>query len=262
MFKRLIARLVFLVMAAAGFCPRSASGAAPATVNAKPNKIAVGALFSGADLAVSGTIPMGSQAVVIVTGRMQDLSLKTKGRALGILWMNLGSVTFHHVPTLYIVNAAETPEQTGDSDSGEAQRLGVGLESLEAQVEITPNSGDKDVLSREFLKLKENEGLYAIHDGTVHYGVRENGMRSFETHVHIPARVAPGQYEVKVLAFNGGHVEATATQGIEVEEVGVPAFLSSLSFKHGGLYGLLAVVVAIGAGLLMDFFFRGQQGAH
>jgi uncharacterized protein (TIGR02186 family) len=260
--KRLIVRLVFLVVVATGFCLRPASGAAPVTINAQPNKIAVGTFFSGADVAVSGTIPADREAVVIVTGGLQDLPLKTKGRALGILWMNLGSVTFHHVPTLYIVNAAETREQSGDAASGEAQRLGIGLDSLKAQWEITPNSGDNDVLSREFLKLKKSEGLYAVHDGTVHYGSAENGMRSFETDIHIPACVPPGAYEVKVLALNGGQVADAATEHIEVEEVGVPALLSSLSFKHGGLYGLLAVLVAIGAGLLMDFFFGEQQGAH
>jgi uncharacterized protein (TIGR02186 family) len=263
LFKRLIVRLVFWV-AAVAFCPRPAICATRVTVKARPNKITVGALFSGADVAVSGTIPAGSEAVVIVTGGLQDLPLKTKGRAFGILWMNLGNVTFHHVPTLYIVNAANTLEQSGASDSGEGQSLGVGFDSLKAQWEITPNLGDKDkdVWSREFLKLKKSEGLYAVHDGTVHYGSAENGMRSFETDIHIPARVPPGEYEVKVLALNGGQVADAATEHIEVEEVGVPAFLSSLSFKHGGLYGLLAVLVAIGAGLLMDFFFGEQQGAH
>jgi hypothetical protein len=74
--------------------------------------------------------------------------------------------------------------------------------------------------------------------------------------------VSLGEYEVKVLALDGGQGAGAATEHIEVEEVGVPALLSSLSFKHGGLYGLLAVLVAIGAGLLMDFFFGEQQGAH
>ena len=40
-----------------------------------------------------------------------------------------------------------------------------------------------------------------------------------------------------------------ASPGIKVREVGVPAFLSSLSFNHGSLYGVLAVLIAIGAGL-------------
>jgi uncharacterized protein (TIGR02186 family) len=263
LFKRIIFDLGFLV-AGMMFFPQPAICAVPVTVNARPNKIMVGALFSGADVAVSGTIPAGSEAVVIVTGQQQDLPLKTKGRALGFLWMNLGSVTFHHVPTLYIVNTPKSLEASRDAGSGEGLGLDVGFESLKAQAEITPtpDPDDKALLLQEFLKLKEGQGLYTVNSGTVHYSVTKDGMRSFETDIHIPARVAPGEYEVKVEAFNGGHVVDAATQDIEVEEVGVPALLSSLSFKHGGIYGLLAVVVAIGAGLLMDFFFGGQKGAH
>jgi len=263
LFKRHTFDLVFLVAAMfffhkPGVCPASV------TVNAQPNKIAVGALFNGASVTVSGMIPAGSEAVVTVTGRQEDLHLKTKGRALGLLWMNLGSVAFHHVPTLYIVNTPKSLEPSGDAGSGEGLGPGVGFELLKAQAEITPtpDPGDKAFLLQEFLKLKEGEGLYAVNGGTVRYGVTKDGMRSFDTDVRIPARVAPGEYEVKVEAFKGGHVAGTAIQHIEVEVVGAPALLSSLAFKHGGLYGLLAVLVAIGAGLLMDFFFSGEQGAH
>jgi uncharacterized protein (TIGR02186 family) len=263
LFKRLIFDLGFLV-AVMTFFPQPAFCAVPVTVNARPNKIMIGVLFSGADVTVSGTIPAGSEAVVVVTGQQQDLPLKKKGRVLGFLWMNLGSQTFHHVPTVYIVNTPKSLEPSGDAGSGEGQGMDVGFESLKAQAEITPtpDPGDKALLLQEFLKLKEGEGLYGVNNGTVHYGETKDGMRSFETDIHIPARVAPGEYKVKVEAFNGGHVVDASTQHIEVEEVGVPALLSSLSFKHGGVYGLLAVVVAIGAGLLMDFFFRGQRGAH
>ena len=237
--------------------------AEPVSVNARPNKVTVGALFNGASVTVSGMIPARSEAVVTVTGRQQDLPLKTKGRALGFLWMNLGSVNFHHVPSLYVVNTPQCFEPSENVGSGEG--AGVGFALLKAQAEITPtpeDPGDKALLFQEFLKLKEGEGLYAVNSGTVHYGETKDGMRRFETDVHIPARVAPGEYEVKVEAFNKGHVTDAATQHIEVEEVGAPALLSSLSFKHGGVYGLLAVLVAIGAGLLMDFFFSGQGGAH
>ena len=264
MFKRHTFDLVFLV-AAMLFFYQPGTCAASVTVNARPNKIAVGTLFNGASVTVSGVIPAGSEAVVTVTGRQEDLHLKTKGRALGVLWMNLGSVSFHHVPTLYIVNTPKSLEPSGDAGSGKGLGSDAKFESLKAQAEITPtptDPGDRARLLQEFLKLKKGEGLYAVNGGTVHYGVAESGMKSFETDIRIPARVAPGEYEVKVEAFNGRHVTDAAIQHIEVEEVGGPALLSSLAFKHGGLYGLLAVLVAIGAGLLMDFFFSGSGGAH
>jgi hypothetical protein len=264
LLKRYFVSLIFLAVVVL-FFPASGICSASVTANVRPNKITVGSLFNGARVTVSGMIPADSEAVVTVTGRQHDLHLKTKGRALGLLWMNLGSVTFHHVPTLYIVNAPKSLEPSGCGASGKGLGPDVGFESLETQVEITPapeDPAEKADLFQELLRLKGGEGLYAMNGGAVQYGMSKDGMRSFETEIQISARVEPGEYKVEVEAFDGGHVTDAATQHIEVEEVGAPAFLSSLAFKHGGLYGLLAVLVAIGAGLLMDFFFSEQGGAH
>ncbi len=84
----------------------------------------------------------------------------------------------------------------------------------------------------------------------------------FNTEISIPPRVPPGNYQVKAMAVKDGAVIAAAVQPIGVKTVGFPAFLSSLSFNYGTLYGLLAVVIAIGAGLLMDVLFGGGKGAH
>jgi uncharacterized protein (TIGR02186 family) len=243
-------------------CPGAARSAAPVTLKPDPDDIRIGALFNGTQVSVSGTISEASEVMVQVTGKREDLVLKTKGRALGVLWMNLGTVTFHQVPTLYLLCVSEAIGSFARSNPGKWQELGIGLESLKGQIEITPDHGDKDALCKEFLKLKEGEALYAMRETPMHYGKGENGMRSFATEIFIPARVSPGAYQVKALAVNDGHIVAVATSEIRVNEVGVPALLSSLSLNHGGLYGLLAVLIAIAAGLLMDFLFGDNTGSH
>jgi uncharacterized protein (TIGR02186 family) len=188
--------------------------------------------------------------------------LKKKGRALGVLWMNLGSVSFHEVPTLYLLYVSEAIGAFARSNPVKWQALGIGLESLKGQIEIKPDHGDKDELYKELLKLKEGEALYAMRETAMRYGKSDNGMRSFATEIFIPARVPPGVYQVKASAVNDGHIVAVATSEIRVNEVGVPALLASLSLNHGGLYGLLAVLIAIAAGLLMDFLFGENKGSH
>ena len=49
---------------------------------------------------------------------------------------------------------------------------------------------------------------------------------------------------------------------IDVREVGMPAWISSLAFNHGALYGILAVLVAVVAGLGTGILFKGGKGAH
>lgn len=231
-------------------------------MNLDPSEVAIGALFSGVQISVSGIIPADSEVLILTTGGKEDLTLRTKGRAFRVLWMNLGSVTFHNAPSLYLLHASKGIENFAASNPVQWQKLGFGLESLKDQVKITPNTADQEALYREFLKMKEGEGLYAVRYEGIRYGKTEDGMRSFEADILIPARVHPGEYEIRVLALKGGSSVAAATKGIKVREVGVPAFLSSLSFNHGSLYGVLAVLIAIGAGLLMDFFFGDHKGPH
>ncbi|NCO61661.1 hypothetical protein GW860_08655 [bacterium] len=234
----------------------------PVTVNTDPDVVKIGTLFNGTQISVSGTIPEDSEVIVQLTGKREDLELKQKGRILGVLWMNLGSVTFRQVPTLYMLYYPEAVGKFARSNPVKWQQLGIGLESLKEQIEITPDKGDKDKLGGEFLKLREGEELYAMREAPVIYGKNGNGMRSFATEVFIPARVPSGTYQVKVLAVNNGNIAGAATREIRVEKVGATALLSSLSFNHGGLYGLLAVLIAIAAGLLMDFLFGENKGAH
>ena len=245
-----------------GFCPGAARGAGPFTLKPDPDEIRIGALFNGAQVSVSGTIPSESEVVLQVTGKREDLSLKTKGRALGVLWMNLGNVTFQHVPSLYLLYFSEAIGAFARSNPAKWQEMGIGFESLKGQIGITSDGGDKDELYREFLKLKEGEALYAMRDTPIRYGESDGGMKSFATEIPIPARVPPGVYQVKALAVNDGHIVATTTSEIRVNEVGAPALLSTLSMNHGILYGLLAVLIAIGAGLVMDFLFGESKGAH
>jgi uncharacterized protein (TIGR02186 family) len=262
LLKRLI--VCFVLPVAAMLCaPGPAVSSAKGSLNLEPNEIMIGALFSGAQVSVSGAIPAGSQVMVLVTGSRKVVVLSTKGRALGFLWMNLGRVMFHQVPTVYLLNLSKSIKEVAAAHPVEWQQLGVGLDSLKGQTEITPSSGDKDALYGEFLKLKEGEALYGMREVPVHYGKSENGVTGFETDIRLPPRVPPGEYEVKALALkDDGSVVAEATKRLNVKEVGVPALLASLSLNHGGLYGLLAVLVAIGAGLLMDLLFGETKGSH
>jgi len=86
--------------------------------------------------------------------------------------------------------------------------------------------------------------------------------KPFAATVSMPPRVPPGEYVVEVFALNHGNIVARTTDHLKVDEVGLPALLSALAFEHGGLYGVLASLIAIAAGLLTGLLFKGSKGAH
>ena len=227
-----------------------------------PEAVDIGTFFNGTEVYVSGNVSRDAEVVVRLSGMRQDVALKKKGKVLGLLWMNLGSITIHNAPTLYLVYISDDLETTARTQPDKWEDLGFGFAALKKKVDISSAEGDSEEIFGEFLKLKESEGLYAIEPGRVTYGEGESGGKSFEAVLQIPPRLTPGKYLVETFAVKDGSVEASTKAELQVKQVGFPALVSGLAFKRGALYGLLATIIAIAAGLLMGVLFKGEKGAH
>ena len=234
----------------------------PLQVSISPQTLGIGAFYDGARLRIKGEIPADAQAVVRVVGEQRETHLKQKGRALGVLWMNLGTVTIENAPTVYLLYApADFPASLGPKPQ-QLPAWKLSLEALQDQIKVLPEGADKSALFKEFVKLKETERLYQVQNDKIRYLNTSGHQKSFDVRVSIPPRVSPGQYMVEIYAVKDGKILAQTQQPLKVQMVGFPAFLSMLAFQHGGMYGLLAVFVALFAGLLMGFLFGGGKGAH
>ena len=238
------------------------SAASYIKAHVSPEAVDIGAFFNGAKVYVAGDVSPDSEVVVRLSGMGQDVALKKKGKILGLLWMNLDTVTIHNVPNLYLVYISKDFNPTAEALPDKWEELGLGFAALKKQVDISSAEAESEALFEEFLKLKESEGLYAIETGEITYGEAESGGKSFRAVVQIPPRLTPGKYLVESFAVKDGAVAARTTAELQVKQVGLPAFISRLAFNHGALYGLLAAIIAIAAGLLMGVIFKGEKGAH
>ena len=227
-----------------------------------PAAVDIGAFFNGTKVYVSGDVSRDAEVVVRFSGIRQNVALKKKGKVLGLLWMNLGSITIHNVPNLYIVSISKDFEPTARRQPDKWEEMGFGFDALKREVDIGSAEADSDAIFTEFLKLKESEGLYAIETDKVTYGEAKSRGKSFEAVLQIPPHLTPGKYSVETFAVKDGTVSAKTTAELQVRQVGLPAFISRLAFNRGALYGLLATIVAIAAGLLMGVIFKGEKGAH
>jgi uncharacterized protein (TIGR02186 family) len=227
-----------------------------------PESVEIGTFFNGTKVYLSGDVSLDSEVVVRVSGMRRDVALKKKGKLLGLLWMNLNSITVHNVPNLYLVYISKHLGHLAKTQPGKWKSLEFGFAALEKEIDISGAPVEREAIFKEFLKLKESEGLYAVEAGGVSYGETESGAKSFESLLHIPPRLTPGTYVVETFAVKDGSVLARTATDLQVKQMGLPAFISALAFKHGALYGLLASVIAIVAGLLMGVIFKGEKGAH
>ncbi len=260
MRKRLV--LIF-VMIVAGLVYIPVLSAAPgADIRLEPNLVAIGASYNGTRVSLSGEVPRDAEVLVRLSGATTDEVFLEKGRVLGVLWMNTDKVTFHHIPKTYLLYTPSGITAADLIENPQWRDLGIGFGALKEQAEITPAGEKLNEQFGEFLKLKTKEGLYGVHENAVTYGGDGKANKSFTGQLEIPSAVPPGTYTVTTFIIKDGKIRETIDQQLKIEETGLPAVISSLAFGHSVLYGILAILFAIGAGLLMGVFFRKGGEAH
>ena len=220
----------------------------------QPQNVLISAFYDGATVEATGEIPRDSRALILVRGHGEDVHLKKKGKVGGLLWMNMGDITFQHTPCVYMLYA--------DSDLSAGLDAKVGFAALKKVIDIIPASGDKNFLFGEFLKLKKSESLYAVHPKSISYTPGNSNMRSFKATIIIPPRMRPGDYTVQAFAVKNGHVLNKTSEDLRIKLTGFPLQIDRLAFDHSLLYGIIAVLVALTAGLFIGIVFKSKGGAH
>lgn len=261
MIKKLLVWTSLLLTGLAWY-PGCAMAARLLEIKVQPNHIPMNATYNGIKISVTGRLPSNAEALVRFVGQVETNRLKKKGKVLGILWMNLGAVTLRHVPKVFILCPSNVILNWMQKKMKGWHHFALGFGALEKQAEIVPASEEKHTLFQEFVKLKEHGGLYEVQKNAVQYKQVSGSMKSFSCTVSLPSGLPQGIYTVQVFALRDGDVISHGEEMVEAAETGLPAALSSLAFNHGTLYGVLAVFVAILAGVLTGFFFKGGKGAH
>ena len=201
-----------------------ADAATDPDVTLEPEHILMGAGYNGQNIAIAGRIPSDAAAFIRITGKPEHTRLKQKGRAMGVLWMNLGSVEISKAPDVFLLFLPEGADASGRQEPA-WRKLGIGLEGLRQQVDIVAQDENKDALFDEFVKLKEKSGLYGIVDNAVHYGPPEGATKSFNAILSLPSALPQGIYQIEVLSLKNGAVETAAKVKIDAREVGLPSWL-------------------------------------
>ncbi len=246
----------------AGLCLFTVSTAAAqdlVQMTVEPQAISIGALYNGTTLTAKGSLPADSEAIVRFMGTSCDLHMKQRGKVGGIVWMNLDSITFKGAPSVCLVSSAVDFKHL-EANGGVSIRI-LRLSGLKGSVQIEASGGGHENAFEELLKLKQKEGLYREMLGNISYESASQGQKGFLAQVPIPSRLSPGDYVVELDAVRNGEVIARAEQPVTVSLVGFPALLAGLAFDHSALYGILATIIALLAGLAIGLVFQ-SRGAH
>lgn len=233
-------------------CASSFTAHAAETVEltSKPADINISAAYQGTMLHVEGVAPLGSEIVARFTGAADDLALRQKGKAFGLLWMNLGTVHLHNVPSVFLVASSRPLPQINGGD--------LGLAAVRGSIQVQEPKSDGLDIPAELIKLKQQDGLYR----ETAEGVTVTGNGGFSVNLPIPSRLSPGAYTLEVFALRNGSVCGSISAPVSVKLVGMPAWIDNMARNNSLLYGILSTLVAIFGGLGIGMIFQSKGGAH
>lgn len=244
----------FAVAAAQAAAPQQVVGG----INVDPAEVPAGMFYSGATVHVSAVVPMDVDVAMVCTGSSHPLELKKKGKALGVIWMNVGDVSFGAVPDLYLLHTSDPLDEL--AAPGTLRDLEVGYEALEARSEPGPGA---DALFGELTRLKHRDGLWVERESAVALQPAADGMALATTDFVLPAKAPPGTYRVFVYAFRDNAGVMIGEGQVQVRQMGLVGFIASLASERGLLYGVLAALVAVIVGLATGVVFGlGSKGGH
>lgn len=231
------------------------------TIKANHDHIKIDFFYHGSKVSVSGEAASGSDLIIKIASPDGHETLKQKGKAAGFLWMNLGTLKFEHTPNLYFIHSTRKPEDILSQE--EINRYVIGYPALGRHIEIAPVLNDEERAKwfDEFMRYKEASRLYKVSSGQIKTATAGKTQKYY-LQIDWPYQSPPGEYIVTVYVVKDKKVVEKAETAVKVEQVGIIKLLSDMAKNKGALYGIISIVIALGAGFGVGMIFRKGGGAH
>ncbi len=229
---------------------------------ASKNLIKIGLSYRGDQIYFFGVNPaVGTDVIVKLTAEKdEDIKLSVKGR-VGPFWMTVKQYEVSGAPFMYKIHASKPLDQIISPET--AQELELGYPAIRHKLKMHLSWGeaspeDADKVFKGLVKIKEQANLYNIVEDPQRLQVAEGKL--FKHYFRFPAAATEGKYVVESFAFQKGELVGYGKDIIEIKKVGMEHWMTETSQKSPVFFGILAVLVALGAGLGVGLIFK--KGGH
>lgn len=222
--------------------------------------------FTGHEIIVFGAIdnsqaPEGDanyyDVVVVVEGTPFPIVVRRKSDVGGV-WINTSSVTFSSVPSYYAIASTRPIEEIAGPSVLERNAIGF------QHIKMTPSASYKGVLKEyevaafrdAVIRLKKKQKLYVTEPKD---GVVFAGRSLFRAAIPLPANVPVGPLVARTYLFRKGEAVSAHIARVTLHRAGLERVVHNFAFLHPAGYGLFAVLVAVGSGLLASTFFKRRN---
>ena len=247
MMRRDVILLAGLIVAMAPARPHASE---PLLADLSKHRIQITTGFTGAEVLLFGTVEEAGDVVVVVRGPDETVPVWRKDRYAGV-WINDTKVVFQRVPSFYAVGSSRPLSEVAEEPVLRRHQIGVEHLRLEAEG-LDPNGAEYFLFRQALIRNKQLQGLFAIDIDKVVF----RGGKLFRTRLNFPANVPTGDYQVEVILLRDGQEVSAQQRTLFVSKAGIGAAVFSFAHRQPSLYGILAVIGALLAGLSAAYMFR------
>lgn len=262
-------RLVILCLACSLVCCWAAS--APAVTEgqqkvitaASKNLVEIGLSYSGDKIFFFGVNPApGSDVVIRLTAEKEEtVKLSVKGK-VGPFWMTVKQYEVTGSPFIYKIHTNKPLSQIISPET--AKELELGYDAVRHKMKMHLVRGgaapeDEGIVWQGLLKIKEQANLYNIVEDPKRLEIAEGQL--FKHYFRFPPTATEGRYQVESFCFHEGELVGYGKDIIEIKKIGLENWLTQTSQNSPVFFGIMAVVIALGTGLLVGVIF-GKGGHH
>jgi len=209
--------------------------ARPLVADLSQYRVEIDSSFNGTRLLLFGARNDIGDIVVVVRGPERSFVVRKKDRIAGI-WVNRAEQSFGHVPTYYALASSKPFAAMRDTALFAPLRIGL-KETVDAG---SMHADFADAL----IHWEQSQHLYSDTVQKVSF----MGESLFKLVIYFPDNIPRGDYSADIYLFNDGQLTSVQSIPIHVEKTGFDAFVYDFAHAHSVLYGLFAVLLALGIG--------------
>lgn len=263
--KRLLIILTVLLIAGSGLgVAQAITPAAQEKVvtAASKNLIEIGLTYKGDQIHFFGVSPVKDCDLIVrlTAEKSEEVKLSMKGR-VGPFWMTVKQYDVTDAPFMYKLHSNKPIDQIVPPAT--AQELDLGYTAVQKRMKLHLARGeaapdDAEKIFKGLIKIKEEGNLYNIVSDPKRMEVAEG--RLYKHYFRFPPAATEGRYVVESFAFAKGELVGYGKDVIEIKKVGLESWMTSVSQDHPVLFGIMAVLIAMGVGLAVGMIFK--KGGH
>ena len=220
------------------------------------NRVSITADFEGSEILIYGAVRRSSPApegplhvIITVEGPSTPITVRKKDRTAGI-WINRESVRIDSAPSFYAI--ATTGRLKEILSETENLRHQITIPRAIRSVGISGQSQNASDFVDALIRVRMADNSYRLNERSVQF----TQATLFRSDVLLPANLTEGLYRVRIFLTREGRVVDVIERQINVRKEGLERFLFNLSRDRPLIYGLLSLLIAVGAGYGASAAFR------